>query len=265
MRVLSTVRPYSTQPAYETYERFGTVHQFGPSREEVLDTIKRFGTDIREDSEGRYQVKECKLCHKGNRDKPDNLWKLTVWPEGTYNCFRCSSSGSYSMLKEKVCELPAADTNDINVFPFITSSGEQIRASTEHGSGSGLAVKAKAPAQTPVPNQTNSYKPFHNLFPDEAQAAREGVDNKIDREEVLTYLNSNRGLRSDVLRKYGVGFAHQEFLSNENVWEDHLCVTFPWQIQREELNGLNVKFSVSGDADSKADRVIVRTKYRLVQ
>ena len=67
---------------------------------EIIDTMQ---TEYRSNSDGKYiDVKVCKLCSKGNRQNADNLWKLRVYQNGAFNCFRCSAKGSWFQLKQRV-------------------------------------------------------------------------------------------------------------------------------------------------------------------
>ena len=221
------------------YQSFPTLND-----SERIEVLKRFGTDMRVKDDGIITLKECKMCDKGNRDKDDNLWKLNVFPPGNYHCFRCSCSGSWKDLKQK----------SLGVFP----------------SSSLTIAKNKDNSPFVIPAQQLSLRSFYNLFPDNdkehtTSASKNTLDDIVDRKDIKEYLNNVRGLRDDVLQKYGVGFTRQEFLSNENEWVSQVCVTFPWQMPRATLEGVPLNFVRPADEFSTSrDHLIVRTKYRSV-
>jgi hypothetical protein len=57
----------------------------------VLDTM---GSPTRVDGD-KIVVRVCKLCDKGNKENADNLWKLTIWPNGGVidRCWRLAHAG----------------------------------------------------------------------------------------------------------------------------------------------------------------------------
>lgn len=78
-------------------------HGLALQRSELMGVLQKFNTDIREQADGRIELKECKLCNKKNRLKADNIWKLSVWQEtGSFNCMRCSKGGSWRDLQRAV-------------------------------------------------------------------------------------------------------------------------------------------------------------------
>eukprot|EP00598_Pedospumella_elongata_P004671 CAMPEP_0184971394 /NCGR_PEP_ID=MMETSP1098-20130426/3645_1 /TAXON_ID=89044 /ORGANISM="Spumella elongata, Strain CCAP 955/1" /LENGTH=285 /DNA_ID=CAMNT_0027493511 /DNA_START=63 /DNA_END=916 /DNA_ORIENTATION=+ len=222
----------------------------------LIDTLKKFNTDIREKPDGMFEIRECKLCHKKNRDKPDNLYKLCVWPTGSYNCFRCSSSGNFYDLKDRAEMLvEESPTEDVKIYKV---------------SGSAAAVVPKEAGQPPtyiIPNQHISYKPYRQLFPTVEQlcARKESLTDLEQRRQVRHYLNHVRGLNDEVLQKYGVGLSVLDFLSNENEWEPKVCISFPWQVRPDYLEGKLTKFTHPDDAKSEKEFMIVRSKFRALE
>jgi hypothetical protein len=232
-------------------------------QEQLLTVLKKFRTDIREKPDGQYELKECKLCNKRNRDKPDNVWKLNVWPSGSYNCLRCSSGGSWYDLKQKACGsfMPDSEAPEVNVFAAKRKNPEADSPNSASGKASAPA-KAKVSAPYVIPNQWGSNKPFDNLFPDEKRLKKATEEDRQRRLQVKTYLNSVRGLNDEVLRKYNVGFTMQEFLNDQNDWQGELCISFPWLMRREALKGKALNYTLASDAESETENIIVRTKYR---
>lgn len=70
---------------------------------------------------------------------------------------------------------------------------------------------------------------------------------------VLKFLNEVRGIKSDILMRYGVGMAVEKFMG-ESVWEDQLCVTFPWMKAKESDSKLAL--------EEEPPMEIIRVKYR---
>jgi hypothetical protein len=54
---------------------------------------------------GYYEYKICRLCTKKNKDKIDNIWKLSVRHDGSYHCFRCDESNNWTSLQTKLLSL----------------------------------------------------------------------------------------------------------------------------------------------------------------
>lgn len=220
----------------------------------LIDTLKKFNTDIREKPDGMFELRECKLCTKKGREKPDNLYKLCVWPTGSYNCFRCSRTGNWSSLKEKANELEEGPSDDVKVYKV---------------KGSVAAVEPKEAGQPPtyiIPNQDIAYKPYRQLFPtvEQLRARKESETDLAQRKQVRDYLNYVRGLNDVVLQKYGVGLSVLDFLSEENEWEPKVCISFPWQVRPDYLEGKLTKYLRPDDAKSEKEFMIVRSKFRCV-
>jgi hypothetical protein len=77
-----------------------------PHVQDLLPSIieDQWKTKIRMNpSSGFVEVRECHLCNKQNKNKPDNIWKLGIRANGSYHCFRCSDSGNWADFKEKAC------------------------------------------------------------------------------------------------------------------------------------------------------------------
>ncbi len=252
-RRFATTTGQSTGQLAEEATQPNTNKPWTLSKKVLISTLKKFNTDIREKPDGMFEVRECKLCHKKNRDKPDNLYKLCVWPSGSYNCFRCNSSGNWFHLKEKAEMLgEGTPSEDVKIYKV---------------SGSAAAVVPKEAGQPPtyiIPNQHISYKPYRQLFPTVEQlcARKESETDLAQRRQVRHYLNHVRGLNDAVLQKYGVGLSVLDFLSAENEWEPKVCISFPWQVRPDYLEGKLTKFTHPDDAKSEKEFMIVRSKFR---
>jgi hypothetical protein len=243
--VSSDIHPVPTDTEFPRFEVDPTV---------LVHTLKQFGTDMREKSDGCLQLKECKLCKKGNRLKPDNIWKLNVWPSGSFHCFRCSSKGNWYDLQESArsyVEGAGASAVDTNVTVYPAPGGVK----------KGAAYTGVSTEPYIIPAQYIANRPHYNLFPTSQRLQKDSIEDKLDRAEVKKHLNDVRGLTDATLLKYNVGFAYQEFLNDENKWEEELCVTFPWIMPRQSLEGMNLDFKSAGDSEGTED-LVVRLKYR---
>jgi hypothetical protein len=76
--------------------------------------------------------------------------------------------------------------------------------------------------------------------------------------KVLDFLNNVRGIESKYLMKYGVGMAVEKFIADNGVYEDQLCVTFPWMLAKEVKQKEGGKASAEGNMAME----IIRIKYR---
>jgi hypothetical protein len=68
------------------------------------------------------EIKHCKLCSKGNRDKSDNLWKLYVNSNGSFCCFRCNERGSWFELKRRAAGGSGGSNSDGGSDPLYLDS-----------------------------------------------------------------------------------------------------------------------------------------------
>ncbi len=205
----------------------------------------------KENSPKMIEVRECHLCSKGNKSKPDNLWKLCVFSNGGYHCFRCSESGNWSQFVSKA--------NEIRVY--VASNEETTSPSPAHSSHSEESpAESKPPSNEKLPiysdgfNQQKSFvfphqDQFHhyhvNLLPPEKESRRSDYIKQLqqDRDRVKSYLHESRKLNDIVLRKYFIGMTKQSFLNDDNVWIDHVCVTFPWMIPQDQIQMDHIEWS----------------------
>ena len=64
---------------------------------QLIDSMK---TEVKE-CNGGIDLKVCNLCSKGNKHNIDNLWKLRIFENGNFICFRCSVKGNWFDLKKR--------------------------------------------------------------------------------------------------------------------------------------------------------------------
>eukprot|EP00600_Ochromonadales_sp_CCMP1393_P010116 CAMPEP_0174961352 /NCGR_PEP_ID=MMETSP0004_2-20121128/4192_1 /TAXON_ID=420556 /ORGANISM="Ochromonas sp., Strain CCMP1393" /LENGTH=1031 /DNA_ID=CAMNT_0016209787 /DNA_START=137 /DNA_END=3232 /DNA_ORIENTATION=+ len=262
---------------------------FRIDRKELMAVLSKFRTKMREKAGGQQiELKECKLCHKGNKSNADNIWKLTVWENGGYNCMRCSKGGNWYDLKRKSNSVgdPGKDhgvrgSSRSGNRPQYPISAHQSLAKVQPLEKTNATSPAAPSVSYVIPNQTLMLKMYHNLFP--SPTANHNSDSRTDhatnttasqphphRSKVMQYLNEQRGLEDAVLRRYGVGYSIQQFLNEQNEWTDHVCVTFPWMLEAAHVHRHNVTFTNTNDnAPARQPRAnshyIVRTKYRSLE
>ena len=169
---------------------------YAPEESDMLHVLSSFKTDIRPRADGIIEVKECKLCSKGNRSNVDNLWKLGIWPTGGYNCFRCGRGGNWNDLKTRFMKYnsrrssngddggygigvggSAGDIQDYQSIDTIrnalaagatSSRKEQAKSSPiiMHRDGlAGDAAASSSPGPFMIPNQALAVSYHRALFP----------------------------------------------------------------------------------------------------
>lgn len=63
---------------------------FSPDQADFKNVLENMDSKTRVASDGTLTVKVCRLCSKGNKEDVGNHWKLTVRPNGSYFCYRCT-------------------------------------------------------------------------------------------------------------------------------------------------------------------------------
>lgn len=212
--------------------RSGNLHCFSTfvSKHYTVDPVefRRFidtmGSEVRLASNNTddIEVKVCKLCMKGNKTKGDNIWKLRIRKNGSYYCFRCAVSGNWFDLKRRASGLVE------NVTSFSIGRGIP---SVAFSSGS--------------QENRNKLKPLTY----EKLTFLERLNNPHDT-AIRDYLTNNRQLSIDICIKYGVGYSSIKYINEEDVWQDELCVTFPWMVKTSDLRLLQ-----ADDVDAADDNV----------
>ena len=159
------------------------------------------------------RVRECPFCHPTN-NKMDNMFKLHLSRStGAYHCFRCTNKGSYQHFKHR---LQMLRQHGVDVGPPDANASRQKAGSV------------------PVPD---------------AQEAGRWKDRLLGSSVAQEYL-SKRGLRMDIVRKYGVGLAFHNFKVKDGDgdvdWTRHECFAFPMygsgnRLVRHKIRGVNEK------------------------
>lgn len=180
---------------------------FSVDPRKIGEVLGKMNSESSKQANGDICVRECSLCDKGNKSKPDNQWKLIVRPDGSYYCYRCSLSGSWNTLQKLV-------------------SGDKVSIRS-------IESEDSPKVSNVFPNQAQAYAYTKMLFPDDETSApptQQTQDNQQPRSvaEVRRYLVEERGLSRGILMQYGVGYGTQKFLNAAGKWEENACVTFPW-------------------------------------
>jgi hypothetical protein len=240
-------------------------------KEEILSLLKTMDTETRQKTaDGPIEVKVCKLCPKKNKTNPDNIWKLNVRQNGSYHCYRCSKSGSWFDLKrqagEKFIYSNVSDNMDGLEFGSATPAlAAATKETTSRLTKTKAAVVVSDERKFVFPSQKQMIGNHHALFPlPTAEVESEAVITR--RTTVKTYLNDVRGLNDEVLTRYGIGLAVQQYLG-EGVWNDHVCITFPWVVRDADFRRDLVSDECKTDLEPTMKNgdencMIVRMKYR---
>jgi hypothetical protein len=227
-------------------------------------------------SSNSLEVRECHLCHKGNREKPDNLWKLKINNNGSYYCFRCSAGGNWAEFKEKAMKINRAPSSSsslasepitVEVESSITMDAV-VSPTSSSASHSDIPVSntftptptepSKSTHSIPTynyPDQEQHFQYHRNLFPAKPEYGKSAFIKSLqaNRKLVKSYLHDNRKLNDIVLRRYGIGFTLQQFLNDENEWKDHVCITFPWIIPSDQVKEDQMSFKQKLASELKDD------------
>lgn len=196
-------RDFSTKPFNE-----------GDSSREVLRFLKTMKSNKRTiPGSNRTEIQICMLCDKGNRSNEDNLWKLSVYDSGGFLCFRCGTKGTFEDLKKRY-KINSGDVDYRRPALNATKSSPSRKI--------GKPVVAEGEVNYVLPRQSHVNSFHTTLFPsyeaskEEMKVVRGAKQLQKDRTEVLKYLLENRGLTPDVLKKYSVGMAQQQFIDEKS-------------------------------------------------
>ncbi|TYZ61602.1 hypothetical protein PybrP1_002016 [[Pythium] brassicae (nom. inval.)] len=163
------------------------------------------------ETDTHFVVRECPFCHP-THGRADNLFKLYVHKaQGVYKCHRCGASGSWFDFKSKL-------QSNVGV-----SSADGVL----HGGGNSIA-DAAAP------------KVIQALDNAKAMAIQKNLLEEPEFKAVLTYLTEQRGIRLDVLQKYGVGAIEQPFRNENGDQVPAKCISFPWMARQHDLDAMGV-------------------------
>ena len=195
---------------------------------EIVQYLKRKSFTVRSTAKV-FNLKECPECaaSRSRNSLPDNQWKLYVQRgSGAFYCHRCGVSGSWFDFKRRIGNPDKATS--------VSSGGGDAAAATSPRAAAAAAPTTKRPKE-----------PVH---PRALAANRELlVEGKFT--DVLTYLQEERGLNAEVLRKYGVGAVVERFQDDTARWVEFDCIAFPW-LQRidDAASGSPDASSASGSA-----------------
>mmetsp|Transcript_1623 Transcript_1623/g.1909 ORF Transcript_1623/g.1909 Transcript_1623/m.1909 type:complete len:736 (+) Transcript_1623:140-2347(+) len=178
-----------------------------------------------------FIVKECPFCPSPHNDKLDNLNKLYVEKEsGLFCCFRCDAKGSWQKFERH--------------FQSDLTSSDQKKIET----------KSFRPKEKRFPR-----KDREPLFPE--AVVRRYYKALRDKEHscartVHKYLVETRGIKSEVLRTYGVGAGEFDFINEQKLWIKHPCVVFPWVGHTEKNEAKILRFKCRSVSEKQCQRIL---------
>ena len=235
--------------------------------EEFKNVISSIGSDVRSGSDGKVEVKVCKLCNKGNKTNMDNLWKLCINKDGSYHCFRCAQHGNYFDLKTKI-------SGGSNMHQYVKPQDKEVsmisNQSPTFDSSNKINLESNPSlsenSEKVLPDQAKSFGLTKALFDceidDDELVSVSFLENKpisnmsMNRRagDVRQYLTNVRKLSLKICQKYGVGVDVQDFAADSgSQWESHTCITFPWIIPTKVTKDSNI---------ASNPNTIIRIKYR---
>ena len=190
--------------------------------------IDAMGSEVRQAGNNKdvVEVKVCKLCVKGNKTKADNIWKLRVRKDGSYHCFRCALSGNWFDLKRRASG--------------VIESGMSIVASEGNSIIAGFSRNKEGHQKL----EPLTYEKLTFL---------ERRSNHRDA-EIRNYLSNVRQLSIDICVKYGVGYSDIKYKDDKEVWQDELCITFPWMVKKSDLRLIQTVDDMYTSHDYSVDR-----------
>ena len=197
----SSTSNYMSPTSKPRFFSFMSKH-FRPEPEEMKRVLGALESKhrVKENGEGIVEVEVCRFCTKPNKDKPDNLWKLYINPNGSFRCFRCAVGGGWYNLKKILTtdsKLSCVASNSVNDNGPIAEPTTQVM---------------KVPPKIGPPPMTI------RLF----NHSKDNNEHTLNASKVLSYLNGTRGLNNIVLMRYGVGLALQQFQNSQGKWENQV-------------------------------------------
>lgn len=126
-----------------------------------------------------------------------------------------------------------------------------------HGGGGGASIADAAPAK--VIQVLNNAK---------AMAIQQNLLEDADFKSVLAYLIETRGIKRDVLQKYGVGAIEQPFRDESGAQVTVKCISFPWMARQYDLDAMGVVCDTDAASETSSDDKnlfnVIRLKIRAV-
>jgi len=207
----------------------------------------------------------CNLCDKERKTNADNIWKLRVRQDGSYYCFRCSKGGSWFDLKKKTGSLSSSTSSTSST----TKKTIETFSLNDNNNNNDNKNKSKSNDYISIdnndkilPDQILARSYTNDLFSDfSTDSGTPEIAQKIENAmKIRKYLNDIRGLRKDILMKYGVGMMTQQYPDDSGKYVDKLCITFPWIMKESELDG-----NSKSDRSATSPFVIARIKSRALE
>ena len=199
---------------------------------------------------GELYVKTCfDNCSRQRKGQADNAWKLLIRRDGSFYCHRCSESGNWYQLKQRLSGTNAYTGANLTAFNGVSSSTTNGGGGVVDGGSTrrlemqlkkSISMGNEATLPSILPDQTEAFgyhlnltaaihKPSSStkLLEEQGDTASTNVtttssseDENMEekkgpseesRQRVLAYLRDERGLNDAVIQRYGVGCALQSF------------------------------------------------------
>lgn len=100
-----------------------------------------------------------------------------------------------------------------------------------------------------------------------AMAIQQNLLDEPEFKSVLTYLTETRGIKKEVLQKYGVGAIEQPFRDDNGDLKTSKCISFPWMARQHDLDAMGVICDTETPEEASGDKNlfnVVRLKIRAV-
>ena len=154
-----------------------------------------------------FIIRQCPFCPPPVHPGPSDLNKLYVQKHrGVFLCHRCGTKGGWFEFKRMMGDL---DVGNGTVGLNVNTLGRMH---------SKVRIKVEKGKEEEKRNEKSSV---------DVEEMREAVRLLESSSECKEYLKK-RGLDESIIRKYGVGAMRAKFLGDDDRYEEHLCITFPF-------------------------------------
>ena len=224
--------------------------------DEVRSYLSRIPDIELRERHDEFVVRDCSVLPGGfclkpsGLEKADNQWKVYFKSTGgVWFCHRCGSTGSWYDLKQL--------QNGSDISHGLRAVNSDTKSSGAPPSAVDRRRQRSKPSTLHLPDQV-AVSHYAVTFAANPQGAPE-----VDR--IRRYLMEKRGLKMEVLVKYGVGCATYRFPEG-NAYVNAPCVTFPWVMTQADMKQQDQSMgTTSPEAVGDAAWITRRIKARAYQ